>query len=330
MDEHEYRRLLCRLSLGYAAYHTWAQQARRERRYNIARLLFASSNVKRIRAERTMHELGEVGTTSDNIARALAGLEPEAVATGPVTGTSPLSRELMGRAARALAENRDLTSDELADLYVCGTCGELMEGMAPIACAMCGTVREGFLNFRIAESMGALGPNALVKALEGAFTTIAALFDGLSDEMLADQRSGVSLKELLGHLIDMDIVFRERAWLILDTDHPRLPNGHPPNLAGAVRYRNRFGADLLDAFQLSRQQTLVLLRGLTRDAWHRIGIHAVYGKVPLLHQGNWVVDHERGHMVEMAQIRHNLAQQGDGTPMVRLPQGVIPEALTGE
>ena len=43
VDEHEYRRLLCSMSLGYTAYHVWAVQARRERRYNIARLLEADA-----------------------------------------------------------------------------------------------------------------------------------------------------------------------------------------------------------------------------------------------------------------------------------------------
>ena len=102
-DEHESRRLLCSMSLGYTAYHVWATQARRERRYNIARLLEASSSVKSVRAERAFRALGEVEKTGANIERALAGLEPETVATGPVTGTSALSRELMSRAARALA-----------------------------------------------------------------------------------------------------------------------------------------------------------------------------------------------------------------------------------
>src|SRR5262245_19742099 len=127
VDETQLRQALCSMSLGYTAYNTWALKARQERRYNIARLLEASSNVKRIRAEKTFRELGEAGNTLENIRRALAGLEPETIATGPVTGTSAISRELMRRAMQALSEDRDLRADELGDLFVCGSCGEMYE-----------------------------------------------------------------------------------------------------------------------------------------------------------------------------------------------------------
>ncbi|GAB4429741.1 MAG: DinB family protein [Chloroflexi bacterium OHK40] len=329
-DETEQRRLLCSMSLGYTAYHVWAAQARRERKYNIARLLEASSNVKRVRAERAFRALGEVGNTATNIGRALAGLEPATVATGPVTGTGTLSRELMSRAAAALAEGRDLLAEELGDLYVCGSCGELMEGDPPAVCPACGTVREGFLSFRAAEGMGILGPQSIVKKLEQTPATLRALVSGLDDELLAYPVGGRSLKELVGHLTDMDVVFRERAWLILETDNPRLPSAHPPTIARAAAYRTQPMADLLDAFQTSRQQTLGLLRGLTMAAWHRTGYHLYFGTIPLTHQGNWVVEHERRHLVEMAQIRNDLLTQRHEERPIVLPHNLVPEVLEGE
>ncbi|NWF80036.1 MAG: DinB family protein [Chloroflexi bacterium] len=329
-DDEEARRLLCSMSLGYTAYHVWATQARRERKYNIARLLEALSDVKRVRAERAFRTLGEVGKTLANIERALAGLEPETVATGPVTGTGVLSRELMGRAAHALSEGRDLTAEELDDLYVCGSCGELMEGVPPASCAECGTVREGFLSFRVAEAMGTLGPTNLVRRLEQAPETVRALLADLDDELLSRPVGGHSLKELLGHLTDMDIVFRERAWLILEMENPRLPAAHPPTLEKAAVYRNYPIGDLFDAFTNSRRQTLNLLRGLTPAAWHRTGYHAIFGTIPLTHQGNWIVDHERGHLIEMAQIRHDLLEQRDQQRPIVLPPHLVPEILEGE
>ncbi|MCU0494166.1 MAG: DinB family protein [Chloroflexaceae bacterium] len=330
-DELELRRMLCSTSLGYTAYHVWAQQARKERRYNIARLLEASSNVKRIRAERAFRALGEVGTTAKNIARALAGLEPDTVATGPVTGTSAISRELMSRAARALADNRDLRADELGDLYVCGSCGEMMEGTPPTVCRVCGTVVEGFLPFRAAEAMGTMGPHSIVWHLERAEILIRALVERLPDDMLARRPvSGHSIKELLGHLTDMDVVFRERAWLILETDEPELSLAHPPTLAKASVYQNVPLNELLNNFHASRTQTLALLRGLTSAAWHRTGRHAVQGTIPLLHQGNWVVSHERAHMVEMAQLRHDMLAGDAQFAPAGLPIQLVPEILEGE
>jgi rubrerythrin len=329
-DEHEYRRLLCSMSLGYTAYHVWSLQARRERKFNIARLLAAASSVKRIRAELAFRALGEVGNSQANIERALAGLEPESVATGPVTGTGEVSRELMGRAALALSEGRDLLASELGDLFVCTGCGELIEG-EPDACLICGTVREGFHSFRAAESMGALGPTSIMRRLEQSIETVTALISAI-DEQLLSVRSvgGYSIKELLGHLTDTDEIFRERAWLILELDEPRLPPSHPPKLAKAAIYRNYAVADLVESFQASRQQTLGLLRGLTAAAWRRTGHHPIFGVIPLTHQGNWVIEHERIHLVEMAQLRHDLlSQHGQIIPPV-LPPNLVAEILEGE
>ncbi|MBX0327951.1 DinB family protein [Oscillochloris sp. ZM17-4] len=330
IDQDENRRLLCSMSLGYTAYHVWALRARRERRYNIARIFEASSAVKRVRSELALQSLGEVGATTENIARALAGLEPNAIATGPVTGTTPLSRDLMSRAAHALSEGRDLTAKEIGDLAVCGSCGNLFEGPPPSVCPSCGTVREGFILFRAAESMGTLGPYSIVRKIEQTPATLRAIVEDLSDDQLQRRLGGHSLKELVGHLIDMDVVFRERAWLILETQSPRLPSGHPPTLGSAAAYNNKKIGDLLDGFQNSRQQTLGLLRGLTPAAWHRTGYHEIFGTIPLTHQGNWVVDHERGHLIEMAQIRHNLLQEDNGLGPLTLPSSLIPEILEGE
>jgi rubrerythrin len=333
LDETELRRALCSMSLGYTAYHTWAHKALQERRYNIARLLEASSNVKRVRAERAFRELGEVGTSAQNIQRALAGLEPDTVATGPVTGTSAISRELMTRAASALAEDRDLRADELGDLYVCGLCGEMYEGAPPTSCTVCGTVHEGFLSFVASEAMGTRGPHGIVHALERGESLLRSLLGGLDDAILITRPEPnlPSLKELAGHLIAMDSVFRERAWLILETESPELPPAHPPRLAHATLYQSQSADEIVAAFHASRQQTLALLRGLTSAAWHRSGHHEVLGTVPLTHQGNWVISHERGHLIEMAQLRHDLlAQRNADLAHIGLAPQLVPEILEEE
>ena len=83
-------------------------------------------------------------------------------------------------------------------------------------------------------------------------------------------------------------------------------------------------------FTSARQQTLGLLRGLTAAAWHRTGYHVTFGTIPLTHQGNWVVEHERSHLIEMAQIRHDLLQaQTDQRPLL-LTNNLVPELLEGE
>jgi rubrerythrin len=329
---YELRRLLTSASAGMIAYKAWAQRARRERYFNIARLLGALGASKQIRAMRAFNDLGEVGTTERNVDRALESMEPEAVATGPITGTTPLVRELLTRAQRALAENRDLRFDELDDLYVCSTCGDLREGQNVQPCPVCGTVPEAHRPFRAADFFGTLGPHAITGFLEHTPAALRKLVQGLEDKLLVRRINGEpSLKEMIGHLADMDGVFRERAWLILETNQPTLPLAHPPRLESATKYRDLPIEAVLETFQKSRQQTLTLLRGLTSAAWHRTGRHVVYGQVDLLHQGNWVVSHERTHLVEMAQLRHDLIVSDETCcEPVELPEVLVDNVAEGE
>ena len=87
-DEEDLRRVFTSASLGQTAYRTWAQQARHDRRFNIARLFEALGAAKLARAEQAFRQLDETGATAGNVDRALAGLEPEAIATGPITANN--------------------------------------------------------------------------------------------------------------------------------------------------------------------------------------------------------------------------------------------------
>jgi rubrerythrin len=321
----ELRRNFVRSSLGQIAYRSWAVQARHERRFNVARLFEALAAARTARAEHAFRDLGEVGTTALNVDRALEGLEPEAVEAGRITGTTPISREMLGRAQRAIAEGRDVRADELGDIYVCTTCGELSEGACVTACPKCGTVPEAHKAFKAIEAMGTLGPHAIMHCLEHTEESLRKLLAGLDDALLSQrpEDDSPSLKELAGHLADVDAVFRERAWLLLETERPELPPAHPPRLDAAAGYRDMPIVAILDTFKASRKQTINLLRGLTSAAWHRPGHHELYGDIHLLHQGNWVVSHERGHLVDMAQLRHDLLTSQDALSSAGVLAGAV-------
>jgi rubrerythrin len=339
-NENELRKLFTSSSLGLTAYRTWALQARHERRFNVARLFEALAAAKIGKAEFAFRQLGEDGSTMQNVGRALHGLEPEAIACGPVTGTSPLTRDMLQRAQVALAEERDLYAHELGDIYVCTICGFMREGELRGACPQCGTVPEAHRAFRAIEAMGTCGPHAIVHSLEIAEGAMRTLLLDLSDEILTSQLDHSSLsphaphsalKVLAGHLLDIDAVFRARVKLLLDTNHPNLSTAHPPKLDSAAGYLQVPIDQILDQFHESRRQTLALLRGLTHHSWHRKGHHEIYGEIDLLHQGNWMISHERSHLIEMAQIRHDLLLRfGAIDKALALVEPVVLEDTSGE
>ena len=331
-DAAELQRIFTSASLGLTAYRSWAQQARRERRINIARLFDALAAVKMARAEASFRRMGETGTSARNVERALSGLEPESIATGPVTATSQVARELLTRAQHALTEQRDLRADEMGDLFVCSNCGNLHEGPTALTCPVCGTVAEAHKSFRAIDAMGTMGPHGIMHHLERTEEALRKFATNIEEGLLEKQlkTSEPSFKEILGHLVDMDAVFRERAWLILETDQPELPPAHPPKLDAAARYRDQPVASILDAYHNSRKQTITLLRGLTSAAWHRNGHHEVYGAIDLLHQGNWFVQHERTHIVELAQMRHDLLTTVPHNAEAELHTPLVTDASQGE
>ncbi len=307
-SEQELHQLFTSASMGQVAYRTWANQARKERRFNIARLFDALCAARGARAERAFAATRGVGTTAHNVDCALNGIIPIQVEMERITGTSDRSRDLLGRAAHAIAERRDMNATELGDLYVCVTCGETREGELVGACPGCGAVPESHKRFLAIEAMGTLGPHAIMHALEHTEATLRAMLSDVDDAILSclGPDKEPSLKEVLGHLNDMNFVFCERATLILDTDNPQLSSAHPPKLQAAAHYRSRDIRAILQAFHDSRHECLMILRGLTSAAWHRGAEHVSYGHVNLLHQGNWMVQHERAHLIEMAQQRHDL------------------------
>ena len=104
------------------------------------------------------------------------------------------------------------------------------EGQITSACPVCGSVSEAHKAFRAIESMGTLGPHAIMAFLERTEQALRMLVDGMDEALLAKRLTDElpSPKELTGHLVDIDAVFRERAWLLLETDRPELPPAHPP------------------------------------------------------------------------------------------------------
>ena len=77
---------------------------------------------------------------------------------------------------------------------------------------------------------------------------------------LRDGPEGWTILEILCHLRDFDTIFRERAILMRDTEHPELPAYDHNSMAIDKQYNDEDFAYAFDGFIVSREKTKTFLR----------------------------------------------------------------------
>jgi len=114
----------------------------------------------------------------------------------------------------------------------------------------------------------------VVATLTEQLDDMLVLLRGLS-ETQADSRYAPdkwSVKEVVGHVIDTERIFSERAFRFARNDPTPLPGFDQDEYVRAANFGNRKLSDLLDEFEQVRRANLCLLRSLERDAWLRRGV----------------------------------------------------------
>src|SRR6185436_2141492 len=104
-----------------------------------------------------------------------------------------------------------------------------------------------------------------------------------------------TIRELVGHLIDVERVFGHRAFSIARADPAPLPGFDENEYAKVARSDERPLADLLDEFAVVRRSNLFVLQNLDAHAWHAAGI-ANHAKVTVRALAFLLVGHVRHHM----------------------------------
>jgi rubrerythrin len=146
-------------------YVAFARKAEDERFSQVAKLFRAAAEAETVHALNHLRAIGEVKSTRENLEAALAGetyefkkMYPEYVSIAKQEGNQQASWSfdvankveqvhagLFTKAAKALKEGEELPQVEY---YVCGVCGNTVEGAAPEKCPICGSPKAKF--FRVA------------------------------------------------------------------------------------------------------------------------------------------------------------------------------------
>ena len=138
----------------------------------------------------------------------------------------------------------------------------------------------------------------------------AALLRGLSDAdaMHRYARDKWSVKEIVGHLADIERIMAYRALRIARGDTTPLPGFDENAYVPVAKFDTRSLADLVGELRTARAATLALLRTFDADAWRRRGT-ASDKPVSVRAIAYMIPGHERHH-VEILRTRYRVGAGG--------------------
>lgn len=137
-----------------------------------------------------------------------------------------------------------------------------------------------------------------------------ALLRGLSeaDALYRYERGKWSIKEVVGHLADVERIMAYRALRIARGDTTPLPSFDENAYVPVAKFDSRSLADLVGELRTARAATLALLRTFDAEAWRRRGTAS--GKpVSVRALGYMIPGHERHH-VEILRTRYGVGGGG--------------------
>ena len=120
-------------------------------------------------------------------------------------------------------------------------------------------------------------------------------------------RSGpFALVEHVWHMADLEREFAERIRRLLGEADPFLPDFDGERIAKERQYLTLDLAAGLTAFASAREETLRFLGAVASEAWARCGRQEGVGAVSLAEMPGRIVDHDRAHLNEIADLLSHL------------------------
>lgn len=115
---------------------------------------------------------------------------------------------------------------------------------------------------------------------------------------------GWSVRDVLVHLADSELVRAVRMRLILAEDEPTLFVYDEGVWKKRLHYLWRSPEASISLFQQTRFGTAELLRQCDRQSWARVGIHPELGRLALADMLRIGVEHVDTHVAQIAALRH--------------------------
>jgi hypothetical protein len=157
----------------------------------------------------------------------------------------------------------------------------------------------------IASILDALGSRDPFEVLTGMPETLRKAVAGLTPEQegMPEKPGKWSVRQVVQHLADSELVGGFRFRMVLAHDGPELPGYDQDLWAQRLRYEESDMATALNEFETYRRSNLRLLRRATPEEMKRVMHHSERGDESLEYMVRLYAGHDRKHLGQIARIR---------------------------
>jgi hypothetical protein len=157
----------------------------------------------------------------------------------------------------------------------------------------------------VLDLLGGRNPMDVLQETPAALQKIVA---GLSDSQMAkaEARGKWSIRQVLQHLADSELVWGYRLRMVLAEDRPPLTGYDQDLWAERLRYDEANTEHALGAFGVLRRANLRLLASASGDDLERVGVHAERGEESVRRMIKLYAGHDLLHLGQLDRIRHSV------------------------
>lgn len=175
--------------------------------------------------------------------------------------------------------------------------------------SLSGNVTAEQVDAYIQAILDSAGERAPVEILRETVPAIEGLVAGLTDEQVTrpEAPGKWSMRDVVQHLADSELMGGVRLRLVLAQDRPRLTGYDQDLWADRLRYREVPLQDALEQFALLRRLNLRLWAALSDSDLERVGVHGERGEESLGLMRRLYAGHDAAHLRQLERIRKVVA-----------------------
>ena len=161
----------------------------------------------------------------------------------------------------------------------------------------------------VAAVLDLLGGRDPRDVLGGTADALGRVLDGMSaDQIVRPEAPGKwSVRDVLSHLADSELVWGYRLRMVLAQDRPPLTGYDQDLWAERLRYSETEAAESLERFRVLRRANLWLLDRASGIDLQRVGVHAERGEESVAHMIKLYAGHDLVHLRQLERIRGAVA-----------------------